>query len=802
MQQHAIPQNVTSFEFKIVGFLTLKQFGMLGACAVLGFISFMVIANTVLRISFVIFFVGLGILLTFGSIQQIPFYRWIFIFIKAIFSPTQRIWVKSASAPEYFYTAFATDIKPVEKRVFEDRSKLSSYLQTLPSTSRNAIDMIEQQRLQSLSLQNNNSAKGIARTQVPNIPPQLSANTPIFQQNEDDQNTVMPAHDIHLQQKPQTNQLQGTIPPTAPVQMPKLTQTQSTPHPLPPIPTPPPVQVPQKPLEKPVEVPKPTPPTPPTPSFTLPTPPPPLPPQNQREKPMPPLPAKEPAAPTPPIQQTPQQQSSNIPVIQTPVQTNQPITMPSQQTGPNNTPQPKYWSSMQKMEREYLEELKKMQQDEQKQKEELKSSLMKDFETKQQEMITKKEEELRIKEKELKEKEQKLMTEKQSQIEILESKLQEQNSMINKIQSDFKQKEETYINELQTKLTLEKSKREEFEKAAKELNNKIAALSEEKTKTEEQLKDKQQNEEQKIEDTQRLKEQLDATTSQIETLKQEAAQKMQAEQERQQNQNKALKDEVEQQKQELTKERKAVDDEKMRIENEHKELLAKIEQEKDKLIKQNQALIEEKNRLEKVNNELIEKQKELQKQTEKQEENTTDIPLPPITPKVQLTDMSKIDDLDKLAAQLHDEATKIDKDASKFTPKAKASTQKTATLPRAPLPPKVVIPTKVTEQKTITDLTAASIPPITNLINVINGVVYDKAGNFVPNVIIIVKDMDKAPVRALKTNRLGQFAISTPLPNGTYTMEFEDSKEEKVFDFYQITLSGSVVPPIEIKEKD
>jgi hypothetical protein len=32
-------------------------------------------------------------------------------------------------------------------------------------------------------------------------------------------------------------------------------------------------------------------------------------------------------------------------------------------------------------------------------------------------------------------------------------------------------------------------------------------------------------------------------------------------------------------------------------------------------------------------------------------------------------------------------------------------------------------------------------------------------------------------------------------------MEFEDSKDEKRYDIYQVTLMGNVIPPIEIKEK-
>ena len=103
------------------------------------------------------------------------------------------------------------------------------------------------------------------------------------------------------------------------------------------------------------------------------------------------------------------------------------------------------------------------------------------------------------------------------------------------------------------------------------------------------------------------------------------------------------------------------------------------------------------------------------------------------------------------------------------------------------------------DKKIITELKFAQIPTITNLANVINGIVYDKNGNILQNAIIIVKDVDKSPVRAFKSNRLGQFAISTPLPNGVYTIEVEDSKEESTYDIFQITLSGSVVSPIEIR---
>ncbi len=67
--------------------------------------------------------------------------------------------------------------------------------------------------------------------------------------------------------------------------------------------------------------------------------------------------------------------------------------------------------------------------------------------------------------------------------------------------------------------------------------------------------------------------------------------------------------------------------------------------------------------------------------------------------------------------------------------------------------------------------------------------------------LITVRDKDDVPLRALKTNKLGQFAASTPLPNGTYMVEIEDPKDSFVFDKIQIPLAGSVAPPIEVIAK-
>ncbi len=88
---------------------------------------------------------------------------------------------------------------------------------------------------------------------------------------------------------------------------------------------------------------------------------------------------------------------------------------------------------------------------------------------------------------------------------------------------------------------------------------------------------------------------------------------------------------------------------------------------------------------------------------------------------------------------------------------------------------------------------------LTTFPNVINGVTKDRQNNYLEGVVAVIYDKEGLPVRALKTNKLGQFSGSTPLPNGIYTLELE--KEGFSFDVLQIELTGTVLPPLAITAK-
>lgn len=84
--------------------------------------------------------------------------------------------------------------------------------------------------------------------------------------------------------------------------------------------------------------------------------------------------------------------------------------------------------------------------------------------------------------------------------------------------------------------------------------------------------------------------------------------------------------------------------------------------------------------------------------------------------------------------------------------------------------------------------------------NLIVGMITDPAGKIIEDAIVEIQDSAGNPVRALRTNRLGQFRTATPLPNGDYLIFPE--KEGYQFDILKIKLEGKIIPPIKIKAKN
>lgn len=80
--------------------------------------------------------------------------------------------------------------------------------------------------------------------------------------------------------------------------------------------------------------------------------------------------------------------------------------------------------------------------------------------------------------------------------------------------------------------------------------------------------------------------------------------------------------------------------------------------------------------------------------------------------------------------------------------------------------------------------------------NILKGNTQDIHGNIIQDTIVIIKNSDNDPVRALKTNALGEFEVSTPLDEGSY--KIEAIKEGFSFTPIEVNASGQVINPVKL----
>src|SRR3989338_8504609 len=98
MEQHPMPRQITSFEFKLIGFLTLKQFIYLVIFIPMGYIALKLVPIPLLNIIVAALIGGLGVAFAFVPVNDRPLDVWIKNFSKRITSPTQYAYRKKNPA--------------------------------------------------------------------------------------------------------------------------------------------------------------------------------------------------------------------------------------------------------------------------------------------------------------------------------------------------------------------------------------------------------------------------------------------------------------------------------------------------------------------------------------------------------------------------------------------------------------------------------------------------------------------------------------------------------------------------------
>lgn len=148
MQQHPIPQNVTQYQFRLVGDMTLKQFLELALGLVLAYVFYASNLIFIFKWPLIILSILFGVGLAFFPIEDRPLDQWIINFIKAIYTPTRFIWQKTNKIPPMFhFSAHAPDVintitKTIKAPTTAAPTSTTSDLSELESTKIGALDSL------------------------------------------------------------------------------------------------------------------------------------------------------------------------------------------------------------------------------------------------------------------------------------------------------------------------------------------------------------------------------------------------------------------------------------------------------------------------------------------------------------------------------------------------------------------------------------------------------------------------------------------------------------------------------------
>lgn len=134
MKQHPVPQQISSYQFRLVGDMTLKQFFQLAG----GFLVALAIYSTniygFIKWPLMFFVVLVGIAFAFLPFKERPLSAWIVSFFKAIYSPTEFAWKRYDTIPQYFQDEALdaqTTSKPKSAKDIESVEQAQSFMTSL-----------------------------------------------------------------------------------------------------------------------------------------------------------------------------------------------------------------------------------------------------------------------------------------------------------------------------------------------------------------------------------------------------------------------------------------------------------------------------------------------------------------------------------------------------------------------------------------------------------------------------------------------------------------------------------------------
>ncbi len=138
MEQHPIPQQISSYQFRLVGDMTLKQFFQLAGGLLVGLLFYSSPLLPIIKWPFAIVSGILGVALAFLPLEERPLEKWIFAFFRAIYSPTLYYW-KKTTTPEKI---FQDEVEAVITEVNLPKTTAASPLDKLEQTEKGFLSAL------------------------------------------------------------------------------------------------------------------------------------------------------------------------------------------------------------------------------------------------------------------------------------------------------------------------------------------------------------------------------------------------------------------------------------------------------------------------------------------------------------------------------------------------------------------------------------------------------------------------------------------------------------------------------------
>jgi len=141
MENHPIPQQISSYQFRLVGDMTLKQFFQVAGGCLVSLVFYASKLHPLIKWPFILFFCLLGAALAFLPFEDRPLETWIISFFKSIYSPTIFKWQKIKTQPVFYQDE---KIDPNAAVLTEKEKKVDEYLKKSSKQGSSILSKLEE----------------------------------------------------------------------------------------------------------------------------------------------------------------------------------------------------------------------------------------------------------------------------------------------------------------------------------------------------------------------------------------------------------------------------------------------------------------------------------------------------------------------------------------------------------------------------------------------------------------------------------------------------------------------------------